>query len=220
MIKAIIQEDQNQREADVGYTIESVLTSNMPLIQEAWICMRGWYKDTLDRPPPPTRVAISTMTAESVDLYQNVLPSGQPIPMGVQPFPMENSIPEDKESAWAVHRFCRKYLGSPLEMRAEHLRQWLIPATRGDTPDATNWLKVLPIAQAVLRDGTMANDCTWQTVVLIPKGSIGDFRGIRLVKVLWKTVTSLLNFRLMTDIKLTMCCTGKGRAGGRGPLPS
>ena len=98
VIKAIIQEDRYQREADVGYKIESVLTSNMHLIQEAWICMRGWYKDTLDRPPPPTRVAISTMTAEWVDLYQNVLPSGQPIPMGVQPFPMETPFQRTKRA--------------------------------------------------------------------------------------------------------------------------
>ena len=33
----------------------------------------------------------------------------------------------------------------------------------------------------------------WQTVVLIPKGKNGDFRVIRLVGVIWKTVSSLLS---------------------------
>ena len=33
----------------------------------------------------------------------------------------------------------------------------------------------------------------WQTVILISKGAIRDFRGIVLVELLWKAVTSLLN---------------------------
>ena len=41
----------------------------------------------------------------------------------------------------------------------------------------------------------MAEECTWQTVILIPKGK-GDFPGIGLVQVLWKAVTILLNRRL------------------------
>ena len=42
----------------------------------------------------------------------------------------------------------------------------------------------------------------WQTVVLIPKGLSIYFRLIGLVEVLWKKVTSLLNRRLTTAIKL------------------
>ena len=51
-------------------------------------------------------------------------------------------------------------------MRAEHLRQWLIAATRDNTPDATNWLMVVAIVQATYRDGTLAEECMQQTVVL------------------------------------------------------
>ena len=54
-------------------------------------------------------------------------------------------------------------------MRAEHLCQWMIAVTRDDTPDATNWLKVVVIVQAVYRDGMMSDECTQQTVVLILK---------------------------------------------------
>ena len=56
--------------------------------------------------------------------------------------------------------------------------------------------------QAAFRDGTLAEECTWHTVVLIPKGGSGDFRGIGLVEILWKKVASLLNLQIMTDIKL------------------
>ena len=37
---------------------------------------------------------------------------------------------------------------------------------------------------------------------MITKGAIRDFRGIVLVEVIWETVTSLLNRRLATPIKL------------------
>ena len=58
-------------------------------------------------------------------------------------------------------------------MRAEHLRQWLVADTRDHAPDATNWLKVVAIVQAAYRDGTTAEECMQQTVVLIPKREVG-----------------------------------------------
>ena len=44
--------------------------------------------------------------------------------------------------------------------------------------------------QAAFRDGMLAKDFKWQTVVLIPKGTSRDFMSIGLVEVLWKTVAS------------------------------
>ena len=41
----------------------------------------------------------------------------------------------------------------------------------------------------------------WQTVVLIPKGKNGNFMGIGLVEVLRKTMSSILNRRLMEVIR-------------------
>ena len=72
----------------------------------------------------------------------------------------------------------------PSVIRAEHLRQWLIAATRDNTPDATNWQKIVTIVQAEFSDGTLDKECMWQTVVLIPKGKRGDSRNIGLVEVL------------------------------------
>ena len=80
-------------------------------------------------------------------------------------------------------------------MRVEHLRQWLIAATQDDSPDATNCLKVVAIVQAAFQDRKLAEECMWQTVVLIPKGE-GDFRGVGIVKVLWKAIEILVNYRL------------------------
>ena len=45
----------------------------------------------------------------------------------------------------------------------------------------------------------MAEEATWQTVVLIPKGR-KEYRGIGLVEAMWKVVAAILNHRLTTAI--------------------
>ena len=56
-------------------------------------------------------------------------------------------------------------------------------------------------------------ECVWNTDVLIPKGN-GDFCGIGLFEVLWKTVKSILNFRHTAAIQfqdtLPSFCMSKG----------
>ena len=43
-------------------------------------------------------------------------------------------------------------------------------------------------------------ECTWYTVVLIPKEN-RDFRGIVMVKVIQKTVAAIFNYRLVAVIQ-------------------
>ena len=45
----------------------------------------------------------------------------------------------------------------------------------------------------------MAEEATWQVVVLILKGK-QEYRGIRLVEVMWKVVAEILNCRLTSSI--------------------
>ena len=68
-------------------------------------------------------------------------------------------------------------------MRTEHLRLWLIAATRDDAPDATNWLKAVAIVQEAYHDGTLAEECMQQTVVLIPKREGGLMGRLEIVDV-------------------------------------
>ena len=49
------------------------------------------------------------------------------------------------------------------------------------------------------QEGEMAEEATWQTVVLIPKGK-KEYRGIGLVEVTWKVVAAILHRRLTTAI--------------------
>ena len=103
-------------------------------------------------------------------------------------------------------------------MRAEDLKGFLAAAKRDGTErnkrvkdggvreeDATpteaegHWGRVAEIVQTTFRDGDLAEEATWQAVVLIPKGK-GDYRGIGLVEVMWKVVAVILNRRLTSSI--------------------
>ena len=64
-------------------------------------------------------------------------------------------------------------------------------------------------------------ECTWQTVVLIPKG-VGNFQGIGIIAFLWKTVTGILNLFLTTAIQFhdTFQIFRAGRGTGTASLES
>ena len=103
--------------------MESLLASDPTIIQETCIWMRVWYKEDVDLLPRPSRVAISTMTVDLVELYRKVLPPGKPIPGGERPFQVDDSIPEYKEITWTVRRLCLNHLGVLSVIISEHLRQ-------------------------------------------------------------------------------------------------
>ena len=111
------------------------------------------------------------MMEEREKLYRHFPSPVYMIPVGVPPFPflVDDSIQDDKDIDWAVRRLFLNSSGNPSGMKLEHHRQWLIAATRDDSPDATNRLKVASIVQAAFQGGTLTKECTWQTAVFIPK---------------------------------------------------
>ena len=63
------------------------------------------------------------------------------------------------------------------------------------------WVKVVEMKQTAFRDGKLAEEAAWQTVVLIPKGK-GGFRVIGLVEVTWKLMEVILHRRLTTGLRI------------------
>ena len=57
----------------------------------------------------------------------------------------------------------------------------------------------MDLVQTAFREGELAEEATWQAVVLIPKGK-KDYRGIGLVEVMWKVVADILNCRFTASI--------------------
>ena len=87
--------------------------------------MQGWYKYASNRPPTPARVTIECMMADRVELHQNAPSTGRTIAMILTPFPVEESVPDDKDISWVVRRLCLNHFWGPSGMRAEHLYKWL-----------------------------------------------------------------------------------------------
>ena len=73
--------------------------------------------------------------------------------------------------------------------------------------------------QTAFRDGEMAEEVTWQVVVLIPKGK-KDYRCIVLVEVMWKVVAAILNSRFAASITYHNALHGfrEGRGTGTATL--
>ena len=57
-----------------------------------------------NRALPPTQVILKRITAEWVDLYSYVTSPGANIPISVEPFLVDDSIPTEDEIEWAVKR--------------------------------------------------------------------------------------------------------------------
>ena len=81
--------------------------------------------------------------------------------------------------------------------------------TETETSDASNWRKVVDMVQTAFQDGRLAEEATWQAVVLIPKGG-GDSRRIGLIEVLRKTVEVILNLCLSAATTLHYVLNGLG----------
>ena len=62
-----------------------------------------------------------------------------------------------------------------------------------------NWERVVALLRADLGEGLLVEESTWQAVVLIPTGK-REYRGIGLVRVMWKIVAAILNHWLTSSI--------------------
>ena len=82
--------------------METILGLFPPLHQESWHRIKGWYKAAFGCDLPPAWVTIGQITAQRVDMYSYIPPPGTNIPVSVQPFLVEDSVPTEDEIEWAV----------------------------------------------------------------------------------------------------------------------
>ena len=64
--------------------------------------------------------------------------------------------------------------------------------TKNTSTDASNWAMAVELIHTAFREGRLAEEATWQAVVLLPKGE-KDYCGIGLVEVMWEVVAAILN---------------------------
>ena len=96
--------DRKRRTEEAGAAVEELIKAEPPLTQEVWHRLQGWYKTTVDRPPPPAQATLRRVTAERAKLYSRVPPPGDTIPVTIAPFTVEDGVPSEAEVEWAVKR--------------------------------------------------------------------------------------------------------------------
>ena len=92
-------------------------------------------------------------------------------------------VPTEDNIEEAVQKLWKNRSGWPSGMRANHLKGWLAASNRGklavekgeekteeEEEGEELWGKLVDLVQKAFREGEMAEEATWQTVVLIPKG--------------------------------------------------
>ena len=137
---------------------------------------------------------------------------------------IDDSVPEEGDIEWAVKRLRNNRSGGTSRIRAEHIKRWLAAAQRakkeedtdeGDKRDtetetvcpedpatqegADNWTRFVDLIQTAFWEVELAEEATWQALVLIPKGK-KDYQGIGLVELMWKVVAAIINCRFTASI--------------------
>ena len=125
----------------------------------------------MDRALLPTRAMLKRITAERVALYIQVPPPGDSMPVEIEPFEVEDGVPDEGEIEWAVKCLRNNRAGGPSRMQAEDLKRCLSAARRGEKKGETtnkeeggredtregaeNWARVVELVQTAFRDGDL-----------------------------------------------------------------
>ena len=103
-----------------------------------------------------------------------------------EPFELYNLVMKQEFVEWDMKRIRPNRSGVTSDIQAEHLQHWITESWEKDTTNYTKWSRVAELVQTLFWDGLISKEATRKSVVLIPKGG-GDFWGVGLVEVLWKT---------------------------------
>jgi hypothetical protein len=81
-------------------------------------------------------------------------------------------------------------------LRVEHLREWMTGATKIKDPKFVGeWAMVLKLVEMAFNGEDIPSAFFVGILVLLPKGD-GDYRGIALLEVVYKLISSIINRRL------------------------
>ena len=121
-IQASLKADHNQW---VETPFESLLASDPLLAKDDWTRRKEWYKDSIGCTLTPAWSKIDWIMVEPVTLYQKVPPPWEKPPIMVDPFKVDNLVPEKAEIEWAMKWLRYNRSGTPSGMKAEHLTIWI-----------------------------------------------------------------------------------------------
>jgi exonuclease III len=206
-----IRRDRMERINKTATTIENLLQDGK--VQEAYTILRHWYRDRAAQPPKPTLMDAAKTRAEYEKLYTEQRPSEPAITIHTQPAEVNDATPTEDEIKKAVKRMRLGKAPGATAIRTEHLRKWMEEAET-DKDSGIQWKKVVDIVQRAFEGQPLPSSFGTGILVLIPKGEPDQFRGIALLEVIYKLVSTIINARLGDAIKFHKAVHGFRRGRG------
>jgi exonuclease III len=192
-----IKADRKERTKKAGESIEILLeTCNL---KGAWRSLQAWYKHASGKGSKPSHADLESTSAEFQALYTQKTPPGDPIPICVAPFEIDDNVSDERKIADIVSLLRWGNPLGPSGIRAEHLREWLNAAEQEIKPDPRRCTKMVELDQNAFETGELPTELPWSVLVLIPKGS-GGCRMIGLLEICWKVISKIMDFRMKQGI--------------------
>ena len=182
-------------------------------IREAFGCIKGWYREAGPKPPKPSRTELNLTGAEYANLYAEEAPAVDPIPIHVGEFDIDDAPPSEAEVRRALMKLKNNRAAGASGITVENLKEWEslarppIPkegqeAVEPDRNALVLWMKVLEVVRLAFVEGEIPRKFSEGILVLIPKSSPGEYRGIALLEIIYKLLSSIINRRLCDKVKL------------------
>ena len=217
LLRKSLKADRKRRIDTVAVEIDNLLEAKQ--VQAAYGILRRWYREKPGHVPKPTIQNEEKTRSEYQALFTAEESPGEPIPIHVTPSSIDDSPPSDKEVCTALKRMKRGKAPGGSGIRVEHLQDWMNGAQPGEFQNAEKvkaWNKVLELVRLAFTGEPLPRTFGIGILILIPKGEPDQFRGIALLEVIYKLVSTIINTRLMDEIKFHDAVHGFCRGRGTG----
>ena len=191
-IQRLLRRDRRKRAERVSTEIQSHLAAGRT--RDAYSLLATWYKHRGGRLSRPTLHDLNRVSAEYKKLFASKSSCGDDIPVHISPFPVNDAIPDECEIIQALKRLRKRTAPGPSGMRVEDLLRW-----RDEEPQA--WTIVLCLVSTAFTDGLIPQSFSWGILVLLPKSTPGEHRGIALLEVLWKLCAMIIHLHLTQAVE-------------------
>ena len=124
---------------------------------------------------------------------------GDPIPIWADAVDINDDPPTEEEVRECLFKLKNHKAAGASGITADMVKQWYTaarpekPEVRPDATSVVLWEKVMDLMQLAFRDGVIPRDFCNGILVLIPKSDPGQYRGIALLEILYKLVSSIIN---------------------------
>ncbi len=200
-IRKNLQNDRKIRINNTAGEIEMQLKNKNT--KEAYARLQSWYKKSTGKIPKPTYHDEEKTRDEFQALYTANTPPGNPILPQLQPQPtICDEPPTENEIKIAIKGMKLNKAPGASGIKAEHLKAWMEGATKEDERTYVDeWNMVVKLVKMAFSGDDIPSSFCNGILVLIPKNTSGEYRGIALLETIYKLVSSIINRRLIQGIR-------------------